>query len=72
MVFKAHLHWTKAYISKTGTEGGKEKEYVCLYKGFEQRGGGEDSGKKDHLNRLWHYSQHLDTTIDFHQLQNKI
>lgn len=46
MVFKVHLHRTKAYISKTRTEGGKEKEYVCLYTGLEQGGRGEDSGKK--------------------------
>lgn len=45
---------------------------MCLYTGLEQGGRGEDSGKKDHLNRLWHYSQHLETTIDFHQLQNII
>ena len=33
LVFKVHL---QAYISGIGTQGGKGKEYVCLYKGLKQ------------------------------------
>lgn len=46
---------------------------MCVYiQGLNKEVGVKIVGKKDHLNRLWHYSQHLETTIDFHQLQNII